>query len=189
MRDSRPVVFSIILIAAGVVGWWAAFALTLDKIAVLKNPSAVLDCNVSVLVQCGKNLGSWQGSLFGFPNPIIGLAAWVAPIVVGASLLAGAAFARWYWILFNLGVAGAMVFILWLSSQSIWVLGTLCPWCMLTWSVVIPLFWTVTARNAAEGVFGERLRRAGRAFMPWVPLATVACYLVIAGEAALAFGW
>jgi uncharacterized membrane protein len=188
-RDSRPVVFSIVLILTGAVGWWAAFALTLDKISVLKNPAAVLDCNISVLVQCGKNLESWQGAILGFPNPLIGLAAWVAPIVVGVSLLAGAAFARWYWMLFNLGTAGAMAFIIWLSWQSIWVLGTLCPWCMVTWSVVIPLFLTVTARNAAQGVFGPRLRRAGRAFIPWAPLATIACYLVIVGEAALAFGW
>ena len=183
-----PLPFAITLIVTGIVGWWAAFSLTLDKIAVLKHPDAVLDCNVSVLVQCGKNLGSWQGSLLGFPNPLIGLAAWVAPILVGVSLLAGAAFARWYWVVFNLGTAGAMAFIIWLSSQSIWVIGTLCPWCMLTWSVVIPLFLTVTARNAAEGVFGARARPIGRAAIPWLPLATIVCYLAIALEAVLAFG-
>lgn len=174
-----PLPFAITLIVTGIVGWWAAFSLTLDKIAVLKHPDAVLDCNVSVLVQCGKNLGSWQGSVLGFPNPIIGLAAWVAPIIVGVSLLAGARFARWYWVLFNLGVAGAMAFVIWLMSQSIFVLGTLCPWCMLTWSMVIPLFFTVTVRNAAEGVFGERLRSIGRAAVRWLVPATVIAYAVV----------
>jgi len=174
-----PLPFAITLIVTGVVGWWAAFSLTLDKIAVLKHPDAVLDCNVSVLVQCGKNLGSWQGSVLGFPNPIIGLAAWIAPIIVGVSLLAGARFARWYWVLFNLGVAGAMAFVIWLMSQSIFVLGTLCPWCMLTWSMVIPLFFTVTVRNAAEGVFGERLRATGRAAVRWLVPATVIAYVLV----------
>ena len=174
-----PLPFAITLIVTGVVGWWAAFSLTLDKIAVLKHPNAVLDCNVSVLVQCGKNLGSWQGSVLGFPNPIIGLAAWIAPIIVGVSLLAGARFARWYWVLFNLGVAGAMAFVIWLMSQSIFVLGTLCPWCMLTWSMVIPLFFTVTVRNAAEGVFGEAPRRAGRAAIRWLVPATVIAYAIV----------
>jgi len=174
-----PLPFAITLIVTGVVGWWAAFSLTLDKIAVLKHADAVLDCNVSVLVQCGKNLGSWQGSVLGFPNPIIGLAAWIAPIIVGVSLLAGARFARWYWVLFNLGVAGAMAFVIWLMSQSIFVLGTLCPWCMLTWSMVIPLFFTVTVRNAAEGVFGEALRRAGRAAIRWLVPATVIAYAIV----------
>jgi len=139
----------------------------------------VLDCNISVLVQCGKNLGSWQGSVLGFPNPIIGLAAWIAPIIVGVSLLAGARFARWYWILFNLGVAGAQLFVIWLIHESIFDLGTLCPWCMLSWSMVIPLFFTVTVRNAAAGVFGERLRRAGRAATPWLIPATVTAYAIV----------
>lgn len=178
-RAPFPVPFAILLIVTGVVGWWAAFSLTLDKIAVLKNATAQLDCNVSVLVQCGKNLGSWQGSVLGFPNPIIGLACWIAPIVVGASLLAGARFARWYWILFNLGVAGAQLFVIWLIHESIFDLGTLCPWCMLTWSMVIPLFLTVTTRNAAAGVFGRGLVRAGRAFTRWLVPATVICYAAV----------
>jgi len=178
-RSRASLAFALTLIVTGAVGWWAAFSLTLDKIAVLKHPDAVLDCNISVLVQCGKNLGSWQGSVLGFPNPIIGLAAWIAPIIVGVSLLAGARFARWYWILFNLGVAGAQLFVIWLIHESIFDLGTLCPWCMLTWSMVIPLFFTVTVRNAAAGVFGERLRRAGRAATPWLIPATVTAYAIV----------
>ena len=178
-KSRAPLAFALTLIVTGAVGWWAAFSLTLDKIAVLKHPDAVLDCNISVLVQCGKNLGSWQGSVLGFPNPIIGLAAWIAPFIVGVSLLAGARFARWYWILFNLGVAGAQLFVIWLIHESIFDLGTLCPWCMLTWSMVIPLFFTVTVRNAAAGVFGERLRRAGRAATPWLIPATVTAYAIV----------
>ena len=174
-----PLPFALTLIVTGVVGWWAAFSLTLDKIAVLLHPGARLDCNVSVLVQCGKNLASWQGSVLGFPNPIIGLAAWIAPIVVGVSLLAGARFARWYWVLFNLGVAGAMAFVIWLIHESIFDLGTLCPWCMLTWSMVIPLFFTVTVRNAAAGIFGSGLRSAGRAATRWLVPATVIAYAVV----------
>lgn len=178
-RARRPWAFALTLIVTGVVGWWAAFSLTLDKIAVLKHADAVLDCNFSVLVQCGKNLDSWQGSVFGFPNPIIGLAAWIAPITVGVALLAGARFARWYWILFNLGVAGAQLLVIWFVHESIFDLGTLCPWCMLTWSMVIPLFLTVTVRNAAAGVFGEWLRRVGRALTPWLVPLTVTAYAIV----------
>ena len=69
----RPLPLAIVLIVTGVLGWYAAFALTLDKIAVLTNPATDLDCNFSVIVQCGVNLGSWQGSLLGFPNPLLGL--------------------------------------------------------------------------------------------------------------------
>lgn len=176
----RPLAFAILLIVTGAIGWYASFALTLDKFAVLENPEADLDCNLSVIVQCGVNLGSWQGAVFGFPNPIIGLGGFVAPIAVGVALLAGATFARWFWIVFNAGVLGAFGFILWLSYQSIFNLGTLCPWCMLVWSMVIPMFWTLTLRNAREGVFGAGLVRIGSLLYGWVPAITLAGYLIIA---------
>lgn len=178
--ERRPWPMAVFLIIAGALGWWAAFSLTIDKFLLLENPDADLDCNFSLLVQCGENLNSWQGAVFGFPNPILGLGGFVAPIAVGVGLLAGAAFARWFWMLFNLGLLGALGFVIWLIGQSIFSLGTLCPWCMLVWSVVIPMFWVVTLRNLAEGVFGEAPRRFGRALVSWVVPITVACYVVIA---------
>ncbi len=108
----RPIALAILLIVTGAIGWYAAFALTLDKLAVLINPEADLDCNFSVIVQCGLNLWSWQGEILGFPNPIIGLAGFVTPIAVGVALLAGARFDRWFWLAFNAGVALAFAFCL-----------------------------------------------------------------------------
>ena len=176
----RPWILGIFLIIAGAAGWWAAFQLTIDKFATLAHPGTVLNCNLSVLVQCGKNLDSWQGSAFGFPNPILGLGGFAAVIAVGVGLLAGATFARWFWIAFNLGIAGALAFVIWLIGQSIFVLGTLCPWCMLVWLVTIPLFWVVTSRNLAQGVYGSAPKRVGSALLRWVIPISVICYVVIA---------
>ena len=181
----RPIGLAIFLIVAGVIGWIAAFALTVEKFELLINPQEALGCDFSVLVQCRANLESWQGSLFGFPNPIIGLGAWIAPIIVGAALLAGARFDRWFWIAFNIGVAGAFAFILWLAYQSIFTLSTLCVWCMLVWVVVIPMFWTVTLRNASAGVFGARLEPLGERLYGWVPAISVLGYIIIAVVAQL----
>ncbi|TPW74529.1 vitamin K epoxide reductase family protein [Schumannella soli] len=175
----RSWIFAVFLIVAGALGWWAAFNLTLDKIAVLEDPNAALSCNVSAFVQCGKNLDSWQGSVFGFPNPLLGLGGFVAPIAVGVALLAGARFARWFWIAFNVGIVGALAFVIWLITQSFFSLGTLCPWCALVWSVTIPLFWATSLRNAKEGVFGDAPRRIGRLLTPWIVPITVACYLIV----------
>jgi len=182
---SRPWVFGIWLIVGGILGEIAAFALTVEKFHVLQNPDAQLSCNISVFVQCGKNLESWQGALFGFPNPIIGLICWMAPIIVGVSVLAGARFPRWYWIAFNVGVAGAMVFVLWLASQSIFdpLIRTLCPYCVMTWAVTYPVFFAVTFRNMAEGVFGAGARRAGRALLPWTAPISIVLLLIVFGIA------
>jgi uncharacterized membrane protein len=182
-------ILPILLIVTGAIGWFAAFRLTVDKLQLLVHPASRLDCNFSVLVQCERNLESWQGSLFGFPNPLLGLGGFVAPIAVGVAMLAGAHFARWFWIAFNVGVAGAMTLVIWLMTQSIFQLGTLCPYCLLTWSVVIPMFLALTTRNAREGIFGHVLRRPGNAFTRWLVTADIVAYLIVGVIAQLRLDW
>ncbi len=177
---TRDRIVAIILIVIGAIGWFASCQLTLERLVQAADANAALGCDFSLIVQCGKNLASWQGSLLGFPNPLLGLGGFVAPIAVGVGVLAGAGFARWYWIAFNVGMLGAISLVGWLISQSIFSLGTLCPWCMLVWSVTIPGFLTVTFRNLAAGVFGTRLSPVGSRLLPWTVPITVAIYLAIA---------
>ncbi|GAA2526477.1 vitamin K epoxide reductase family protein [Microbacterium mitrae] len=184
-QRTRPTVFAIWLIIAGVIGWWAAFQLTLERFHLLQNPDAILNCDISPLVQCKANLESAQGAVFGFPNPILGLTMWVAPIVVGVAILAGARFAKWFWFLFWCGFVFAMGFVIWLMTQSIYELGTLCPWCMVTWAVVIPSFWAVTFHVMRQGVFGDGARELGEKLMGWTPLFTVVSYVAVAVMAQL----
>lgn len=176
---NRPLILGIWLIVGGALGLLAAFELTLDKIKVLTDPNAALSCNVSVLVQCGKNLISPQGSLFGFPNPLIGLIAWPIVILIGVAIVSGVAFPRWMWIGLNVGVIGALALVIFLVKTSIFDLATLCPWCMLTWAVTIPTFWSVTLRNLKTYGRGG-LGRAASGLYSWVPILSLACYLIIA---------
>lgn len=180
-KGTRHRVFAIVLIIAGALGLLAAFELTLEKFLTLADPSYVPSCNVGVLVGCSTNLESWQGSVFGFPNPVVGVIGWPIVIVIGFGILAGAQFARWFWLLFNLGVAGAFAFVVWLIYQSIYVLDVLCPWCMLTWLVTIPVFLAVTFVNVRDGRFSQSdtARRIGRSLFAWLPLITILSYLVV----------
>jgi uncharacterized membrane protein len=169
----RPaVVPAVLLIVAGLVGLLGSFALTVDKFRLLEDPTASLGCDVN----------SWQASLFGFPNPILGLIGFAAPVAVGLGLLAGARFARWFWIAFTAGVFLAWVFITWLFTQTVFVIGALCPWCMLVWSVTIPLFWLLLVWGLARGVTVPhgRLQRAAAAFLPFSWVLPVLNYILVA---------
>ena len=185
-RD-RPTALAILLVVGGALGLLAAFALTLDKFQALTHPSSNLSCDFNLLVQCGKNLGSPQGSAFGFPNPLIGLVGFPAPIFVGVSVLAGVRFPRWFWAVFNLGLLFAIGFVIWLMSVSIFLLGTLCPWCMLVWSAVIPMFVATTLYDLARGNLpvGRGLRRGAAALYGWTPLLTLLAYVAVAVVAQL----
>ena len=187
----RPTALAIFLIVAGAIGLWAAWMLTLDKISLLENANAQLSCNFNVLVGCGKNLNSWQGSLLGFPNPILGLGGWTATIAVGVGLFAAGRFARWYWIAFNVGVVLALALVIFLITQSITVLNVLCPWCMVTWVVTIPTFWAVTLYNLKEGNIPvpEGARKLFGTFYGWVPLITIVSYAIVAILAQIQLDW
>ncbi|WP_297368106.1 vitamin K epoxide reductase family protein [Cryobacterium sp.] len=177
-----PIGLAVFLVIAGAIGFAAACALTLDKIALLEDPAAQLSCNFSVLVGCSTNLGSWQGAVFGFPNPLIGVAGWSVVVTIGAAILGGASFRRWFWLGLNLGVTGALAFVIWLMGQSFFVLDVLCPWCMVTWTVTIPVFLAVTLYNLKTGIIPApaRVRRAAAGAYSWLFVITIACYIVAA---------
>lgn len=180
-QRTRPVFYAVWLIVAAVIGWWAAFQLTVEKFVLLASPDASLSCDLSAFIQCGKNLESWQGSVFGFANPILGITGWMAPLVVGVAVLAGARFPRWFWALFGAGITFAFGFVCWLIGQSIYDLVVLCPWCMVTWAVTIPTFFATMVHLFRNGTFSrsEKVQaRAGR-LMAWVPLATILAYAII----------
>lgn len=140
------------LISGGIVGWAAAFALTLERIRVAENPDATLSCDVSPFISCKSVMLTWQAKLLGFPNPLIGLAAFFAPILIGVAILAGAKFAKWFWQLFTLGMLGGFAFVIWLFSQSLFDIGALCPYCMVAWAGMIPMFWKQFLYVASEGI-------------------------------------
>src|SRR6187402_3820780 len=120
--NRREPTLGVALIVGGILGLVASFALIMDKFSVLEHPQSTLSCNVNQVLQCGTNLESWQGRLFGFPNPIIGLVCFGAPIFVGVAMLGGVRFPRWLLAAFTFGMFLAITFVAWLATQSIWVL-------------------------------------------------------------------
>lgn len=146
------------LILGGITGWLGAFFLTLERIHVASNPDAVLSCDLNVFISCKSVMLTWQAKLFGFPNPLIGLAAFMAPIVVGFAIIAGAKFAAWFWRLFWLGCLLGFSFVVWLFSQSLLVINVLCPYCMVAWAGMIPVFWSLTLYLAKEDVLQMPVR-------------------------------
>lgn len=175
-----PVTLAIVLLASGLIGWFASAALLVERIRSLQNPTVSLSCDVSPFVTCGALFDRWQASLLGFPNPILGVAGFVAPIVVAAGLLAGARFSAWYWQVFTAGVLGAWIFVTWLFAQSVFVIGVLCPYCMVVWAVTIPQWWFLVSWALRSGaLFGTRARRFGEWFFPFAWVAMLANYAVI----------
>jgi uncharacterized membrane protein len=148
------------LLVGGLVGLVAATVLLVERIRLAEDSSYVPSCSINPILSCGNVMESAQAAVLGFPNPVIGVAAFPVVVATGAALLAGARLARWYWQGLQAGVTAAMLFIGWLVFQSLYRINALCPYCMVVWAVVIPLFWYVTLRNLAAGALGESAARS-----------------------------
>ena len=168
-----------ILVVCGLIGLVAAIELIIQKISVLSDPDFVPNCDINPVLSCGSVINTEQASLFGFPNPVLGVIGFTVVIMFGALLFAGIELPRSMWLGLNIGALAGMVFVVWLVIQSLYVIGALCPWCMVVWSITIPIFWQVTTDNLASG----RLS-LGKSFseiivaLKWILVA--ASYLIIA---------
>lgn len=148
---SAPKSMAWLLVIAGAIGWYGSFMLTLDRLKVLADPTTALGCDIASFISCKSVMLSWQAKIFGFPNPLIGIAAFVAPIAVGVAILAGAKFKPWFWQTFLAGTFLGFVFVLWLFDQAVFSIGALCPWCMVAWTGMIPVFWSTLLLGTREG--------------------------------------
>ncbi|MDJ0361889.1 vitamin K epoxide reductase family protein [Rhodococcus sp. H29-C3] len=136
-----------LLLAGGLTGLCAAFVLTVEKFALALDPGYAPTCSINPVLNCGSVMATPQASTFGFPNSLLGIGGFAVVAAVGAALLAGAAFDRWFWVAAQVGVTVAVVFVHWLILQSLYEIGALCPYCMAVWAVTAPIFWYVTLRN------------------------------------------
>ena len=143
-----------VLMVGGIIGIFASIELIIQKIAVLSNPDFVPNCDINPVLSCGSVINTEQASLFGFPNPVLGVIGFTIVIMFGALLYAGVELPKSMWLGLNVGALAGMVFVIWLVIQSLYVIGALCPWCMVVWSITIPIFWQVTTDNLASKRLG-----------------------------------
>lgn len=136
-----------ILIVAGVIGLLCSFMILTEKIHLLQDPSYDVPCDINPVISCGSVMQSDQSNVFGFTNPIVGVAGFPVLTIVGVAMLAGARFKRWFWLGLQVGLLFALGFVHWLFYQTVYNISSLCPYCMVVWAVTIPSFWYVLLYN------------------------------------------
>ncbi|MGP4050622.1 vitamin K epoxide reductase family protein [Streptomyces sp. 2A115] len=142
----------LVMLSTGTVGWLASFQLTVDDWRLLRDPAYQPPCNISPVVSCGSVMSSPQGSLFGFPNMLLGLGAFAAVTALGIAVLSGTRLHRRLWLALDAGALVGVVFVHWLIGQSLYELNKLCPYCAVVWVVTIALFWYVTLHCLERGI-------------------------------------
>ncbi|MEW1757409.1 vitamin K epoxide reductase family protein [Streptomyces cyaneofuscatus] len=171
-----------VLTLGGAIGFLAAFTLTVEKIALLKDPSYSPSCSINPILSCGSVMTTPQAEVFGFPNPLLGIAGFAVVTALGVVLLTGAVLPRWMWWGLQAGVLFGVVLVHWLIFQSLYRIGALCPYCMVVWTVMIPVFWYTTVHILTRGYLPvpDGMRRSARAVAGYHGVVLTAWYLLIA---------
>lgn len=169
-----------LLLIGGLAGLIASFTLTYEDFQLASDADDFsASCDFGAVLTCTDVMQSDQATVFGFPNPIIGLIAFAVLITAGVGMLARARFAEWFWAGMQAGVTLGIVFVTWLQYQTIYQIHALCPWCMVVWIVTIPIFVHATARNLRSWTPGSM---AARIMSDW-HLLIVAMWYIIVGTA------
>jgi uncharacterized membrane protein len=147
------------VLIAGAVGLTAALTLTIEKIELLIDPAYVPSCSINPVLSCGSVMVTPQASEFGFPNSLLGIVAFSVVVVAGVLAVAKVSLPQWFWAGLAVGTLLGAVFVHWLIYQSLYVIGALCPYCMVVWSMTIPLL-VVVSSIALRPLAGNAFARA-----------------------------
>jgi len=161
-----PLVSSLLLLVASVAGLVVSFQLLVEKYRVLANPGYLPSCTLSETIDCGTVVSSWQSTVFGFPNPIIGLVAYTVVLVLGVLSVAQVGFPRWVWVGLFVGSVLGAVFVHWLAWQTAYSLQAVCLYCVVAWISTLTILGTST--NTLLTYTNKTALRA------WVPVIFIA---------------
>ena len=127
------------------------------------DPNAGLSCNISETISCAKVGITWQANLLGFPNAFLGLIAEPVVITIAVAGLGGVRFPRWFMNSAMAVYAIGLGFAYWLFFQAYFVIGALCPWCLLITVTTTTVFASLLRVNLSDNTFGLSPRAYERA--------------------------
>jgi uncharacterized membrane protein len=145
----------------------AAFVLAVEAVELARDPAAVLSCNINSVINCGTVAIHSSASLFGFPNSFLGLLAEPVVITVAVAGLGGVKFTRKFMFTAQICYTLGFVFAYYLLYTSTFVIGALCPWCMLVTLSTTFVFFSMTRYNIGEGnlYLSDRLAKRANRFI------------------------
>lgn len=148
VRDNRWIFMS--MLVGAMLSLLASFVLSVEAIELAKNPDAALSCSVNLVLNCATVASHPTAAFLGFPNSFIGMMAEPVVIAVAIAGLAGVRFPRLFMATAQVFYTLGLLFALGLLYVSMFVIGALCPWCLLVTLTTILVWFAITRYNIRE---------------------------------------
>jgi uncharacterized membrane protein len=137
-KDTR-INYPLILVTASTVGLVASFWQAVERIQMLKNPSAILSCNLSPVVDCSGVLNNKLAAVFGPPNAFIGMVVFSMLLAFGIQRIGGGSWSNLTRKVVVILSKIIMLFSLWFFAVSLYSIGKICIFCVFIWASSMPI--------------------------------------------------
>jgi len=144
-----------VMLISSLISLSAALVLAVDAIKLAKDANTSLSCNINAVISCGKVAVSWQSNLLGFPNAFLGLICEPVIITIAIAGILGVVFPKKFLLVAMFFYSAGLIFAIWLFTQSYFVIGAFCPWCLLVTTSTVTVFSSMLKINIIENTFGK----------------------------------
>lgn len=138
------------MLVGAILSLIASFVLSAEAVELARDPDAVLACSVNAILNCATVGIHPSAHMFGFPNSFLGLVAEPVVITVAIAGLAGVKFPRKFLFTAQICYTLGFIFAYYLLYLSMFVIGALCPWCLLVTVTTTFVFFAITRYNIRE---------------------------------------
>ena len=137
------------MLIASAVALGASLILSAETLQLARHPESALGCDLNSAVSCSAVAQSGRS----YPNAFFGIAAESVFVTIAVIGLARVKVPRWFATCTWLGGLAALAYSYWLSTQSLFVIHALCPWCLtLMFSTTIQFMALSHATVAVQGL-------------------------------------
>lgn len=152
-REARHRWTYVEMLVSSLLSLVASLVLSIEAINLAKDPLAEFSCDISETISCSTVGLAWQSSLLGFPNAFLGLIAEPVVITLAVAALGGVRFPRWFMLTAQAIYFIGFAFAYWLFYEAYFVIGALCPWCLLVTVTTTLVFFSMTRVNILDNNF------------------------------------
>lgn len=138
------------MLVGSILSLIASFVLSVEAIELARNPDAVLSCSINTFLNCATVGLHPSAHLFGFPNAFLGLIAEPIVMTVAIAGLASVKFPRAFMFTAQIFYTLGFIFAYYLLFVSMFVIGTLCPWCLVVTVTTTFVWFSITRYNIRE---------------------------------------
>jgi uncharacterized membrane protein len=175
--------FGLTLVVLSLILWVSAFLLSRDSY-LLAADNITPSCDVNPFFSCGSVFNTWQAKiLFSAPNQLFGVAGYMIVGTVGMVMMQGVQLKQWFWRSFLIGLFAAWGFLMWLFTQSVFMIGFLCLYCMIVWFIHTIMFFPFTIWAFKEGLITDnvKVKKAAEMILPysWLPIVVTFSVIII----------